>query len=277
MSMRVTGVRRMAAGVLAAGLLVSLSGCGSDTAATNDNAGGSNAPMTLSKANFSSAMAAAQGDVQSSHFNATIKAMGQSVSMSGDVSGFGDPANISMQMRVDVAGKQVEMRLVRKVIYVRSAGLLGTGSKPWVKVDLGDAANPFSQMLKNANPADFGAYLKAVKSLKDKGLETVDGVSTHHYTLTVDTAKAMAAGHAMQGGGMSKMQGQGMSQLGVPAQIAVDAWLNGDNLPVKMTVDLGKTASIEAHFSKYGKPVSVQAPPAKQVGTFSPGSFGLGA
>lgn len=250
-------VRRLAAAVAAAGLMVSLSGCGSDSA------GGGGAAATLTQANFSRTVTAAQQGAKSAHLEATLKAAGQTVSMSGDVSGLGDVASSTMDLKIKAAGKQLEMRVVHKVLYMHGGGLPVSHGKSWLEVDLNDPHNPLSNILDTAGPRSLTTYLQAVKSLRDGGEETVDGVKAHHYTVTIDTMKALAANKALKGLDLSK--------LGLPKTLTTDVWLDSANRPVKMTVRIGKLASVEAHLSKYGEPVSVQAPPASQVGTFNLG------
>ncbi|MBA2560961.1 MAG: LppX_LprAFG lipoprotein [Propionibacteriales bacterium] len=252
----------MASGAIAAAMVVSLSACASDNSSTEHPGSDTKAAdATLTKANFSQTVAAAQKEVESAHMVATIEAAGSSGAISGDFTGFSDIASMSMDMQLKLAGKQIQMRLVDKTLYLSGAGISSDKSKPWVKIDLNDPNNPLASLMDTANPQSFTSYLQAVETLDDKGTETVDGVQAHHYVLTVDTAKALAANPALKG--------QDMSKLGLPAEITTDVWLNDDDLPVKMSVPLGKVASFEAHFSKYGEPVSVEAPPADQVGDFS--------
>ncbi len=250
------GKRRWAAALVAAGMTLSLSACASTDENQTDGSG-DNAAASLTQANFSQILTAAQAEVQSAHMDATVDMGGQSGSISGDFTGFADIDSLSMDMQVDVAGQQIEMRLVDKVLYVNAAAISGNKGKPWVKIDLNDPGNPLSRIMDTANPKNFTVYLQAVKTLDDRGMETVDGVEAHHYTVTIDTAKAMAANPALKG--------QDTSKLGLPGQITTDVWLNGDNLPVKMSVPLGDAGSFEAHFSKYDEQVSVVAPPANQI------------
>jgi hypothetical protein len=42
-------------------------------------------------------------------------------------------------------------------------------------------------------------------------------------------------------------------------------YVDDDNLPVEIKVDLAAAGAFEVHFSDYGKDVSIKAPPADQV------------
>jgi hypothetical protein len=248
-------LRRMAAAAIAAGMMVSLSGCG--------GAGSGSGAATLTQANFSRTVSSAQQAAKSAHFVASIKAAGHSISMSGDVSGFGGLASAVMDLNVKAAGKSLEMRLVHTVLYLHGGGIPVPSGKSWVKVDLNDPGNPLSKILDTAGPRSMMTYLQAVKGLRDRGMETVDGVRAHHYTVTIDTAKALAANPAFKG--------QDLSKLGMPKTLSTDVWLDSDNRPVKMAVVIGKLLTLQILVSKYGEPVAVHAPPAGQVGTFSLG------
>jgi hypothetical protein len=250
-------LRRMAAGAIAAGMMVSLSGCGSNAGSSGGDA------AALTQANFSQTVTSAQQAAKSAHFVASIKAAGHSISMTGDASGFADLASAAMDLNVKASGKSIEMRLVHKVLYLHGAGMPAPAGKSWVKVDLNDANNPLSKILDTAGPRSMLTYLRSVTSLDDKGMQSVDGVQAHHYTVTINTAKALAANPAFKG--------QDLSKLGMPKTLHTDVWLDSDNRPVKMTVVIGKLLSLEVHVSKYGEPVAVHAPPAAQVGTFSLG------
>ena len=47
-------------------------------------------------------------------------------------------------------------------------------------------------------------------------------------------------------------------------------YVDDDNLPVEIKVDLAAAGAFEVHFSDYGKDVSIEAPPADQVSDLRP-------
>jgi hypothetical protein len=150
--------------------------------------------------------------------------------------------------------------MLDKVLYVKGAPLSAVPGKPWLKVNAG-ATNPLSKVFNSINPANYLAYLNGITTYRNRGLETVNGVRTRHYTVTVDTAKMLAGNPALSG--------QSLSSLGLPKALTSDVYVDSANRPVKLSVGLGSVASIEAHFSKYGQPVQISAPPANQVSEFS--------
>lgn len=274
---------RLAAATCTVALMAALTACGSATDDSSSSAGGtstssepttqpsptSDAPTTedtptgdaaaLTAANFAQEIQAAQASAGSAHMEATFSAAGQTGQLQGDFSGASDESldSLAMNVSLDIAGQSIQMVLVDKVIYIKGAGMSTNAHKPWIKVDIGGRNNPFSSMFDSANPENFTAFLNGVTDMQDKGMETVDGVDTHHYAITVDTAQMVKQN--------DMFKGQDASGLGLPKAITTDVWVDGDNLPVEISVPLGKAGSVEAHFSQWGDHVSIEAPPSNQV------------
>ena len=215
----------------------------------------------LSQENFATKLAAAQAEAGSAHFEATIEVTGQSGTMTGNVDNVGELENVAMDMTMDIAGQQLDLVLLDKALYIQGAGISSDPRKPWIKVDVSDPNNPFSQLFEASNPSNFTAYLEGVTRFEDQGPETVDGVETRHYSVTVDTAKMLKANPAFKG--------QDVSSLGLPDEVTSEVYVDSRNLPIKIAVAMGSAGSFEATFSKYGEPVDIEAPPAKKVTEFS--------
>lgn len=256
-----TVVRRFGIAVVSVGLLVGLTACGASSDSTANRQGGSQQLAVLSESKFAPALAEAQAKADTVHIEATVDAMGQSGKLSADIKGLKTPATVAMHMSINVSGQPLQLVVVDRALYVKGTGFMSSPDKPWLKVNVGDANNPLAKLFDSANPAAYAAYLKGITRLTDEGVQTVDGVQTRHYSVTVDAAKMLAGNPAFQG--------QSAASLGVPRIVKGDVYVDSKNLPVKMTVSMGKVASFEAHFSRYGEPVSVQAPPADQVREFS--------
>lgn len=215
----------------------------------------------LSEKNFASELTAAQADVGSAHIEATIGASGQTGKMVADVDGLGNADNLAMDLALDIAGQELKMVLVDKALYIQGANISSDPAKPWVKIDISEPNNPLAQLFDATNPANFTAFLEGVTRFEDKGIETVDGVEARHYSVTVDTAKMLAANPAFEG--------QNVEGLGLPDEVTSEVYVDSDNLPVLISLTMGSAGSFEAHFSKYGEPVDIQAPPANKVSEFS--------
>lgn len=261
-------VRRFGMSMLAAGFALVLAGCSdSEEVVTGDQTSAEQtttaapSPPVLTKENFATKLAAAQAEAGSAHFEATIEVSGQTGDMSGDVDNLGDVENMAMDMAMDIGGQQLEIVLVDKALYIKGAAMSAEPGKPWIKVDISDPNNPVSQLFQATNPSNFTAYLEGVTSFEDNGPESVNGVETRHYTVTVDTAKMLKANPAFKG--------QDVSSLGLPAEVTSEVYVDSNNLPIKMSVGMGSAGTFEASFSKYGEPADIEAPPANQVSEFS--------
>ena len=274
--------RRYAATALAALMLAGVSACadgpGTYTSAKDPSAGPetSAAPdgdqaETPSAADFKDAIDEAQSKQkgQSAHIEASfdLSAGGQSMSMtmSGDYASGDDPEDSVMNMSIDVMGQKMQMRVVDESLYMKGPGMTASPAKPWAQVDLNDPNSPFAGIYGSADPQSFTQYFSGAKSLEELGTETVDGVETTHYVVTVSTKEMLA--------GNKQFSGMDPTTMGFPKQIKINAWLNSDQLPIKMVVPFGELGSFEAHLSKYGQPVHVVAPPANLVSQFGASSL----
>jgi len=81
------------------------------------------------------------------------------------------------------------------------------------------------------------------------------------YTVTVDTAEMLESNPVFRG--------QDAATLGLPAELTSEVYVDSENRPVRIQVELGEIGSFDAHFSDYGKDVSVEAPDPSTVGEFS--------
>jgi hypothetical protein len=267
-------IRSLAAAGIATALLATLSACNNDSASKADDTTQettSSAPAddsdaqaeALSAAAFKKAVERAQSQQEgrSGHMEATfdLTVAGQSatMNMSSDFATGDDPEDALLNAKIDAAGVQMEMRLVDEVLYIKSPGMSMSPGKPWVAADTNDPNNPLGSMADSAKPQSFTKFLADADNVKDLGTETVDGIETTHYELTVSTKKLMA--------GNKELSSLAPQATGMPKQLKINVWLNDDELPIQMKVPFGKMGTFEMHFSDYGKDVDVQAPPANQV------------
>ena len=171
------------------------------------------------------------------------------------------------------AGSKVSMILKDKVMYMQYPGLAAeTGGKHWIRLDLaalgGD--NPMlalaSQLLE-ADPSKSIGFFEGAQDVTTVGSETVRGVPTTHYKMTIDMQKALASVSENFPGSVSTA----MSQLGM-STLPAETWLDADGLPRRFSYDMKlpvpgapQTVHFSMDFFDYGKPVSVSIPPASDV------------
>jgi len=186
--------------------------------------------------------------------------------MTGDIAGLGkdvDALQMSMKMNIQGVGA-AQLRIVDSSFYVRVPSL-GFGSRSWIKIPLDNPNNPlasvYSQLATLTDPDAMKASLSAFKKFTDLGIEKVDGVQARHYRVTVDTVKSLKAS------GLDRIGGVPMRELlkTTPKQATSDLWIDSDNRIVKMSSGGSAASSFEIHYSKWGSPVHVSAPPPSQV------------
>ena len=258
-------LRLAAAAAAVAGL--TLTGCGSQDASSHGRAASMH---ELTAANFGTSLSDAQKAGRSLHMKGTMTVPGSSgttLTMEGDAS-MGSSVD-DLAMAVTLRGgplKSMSMRFVDRTFYLKAPGtpLSPDPAKPWVSVSLDDSSNPMAamidQVLSNLDPDHMAKLYSAVTKLDDRGVEQVDGIQTRHYAVTMDTEKMVKAL------GMDKVPGVSLDTLmaQMPASVTSQVWLDDQQRPVKMESDVNG-AHTEFHYSRWGEPVHVTAPPASQV------------
>jgi hypothetical protein len=266
-------LRRISVALSAAALIV-ITGCGSssDISSDDDSSDSSNSSDSsdsvgtgdiagdLTLASFSSSTSEAQVEAQSAHLEMEMGMQGQTMTMSGDMAvgkSLEDTA-LDMTMSAPGLGESMSMILVDGVMYMSEGD---TGK--YFALDLTDPNSPFGglyrQMFEQANPTSITeAFDGAIDDLEAVGSEEVDGTTTTHYRVTVDTQKILAktfGEDALPEGSMDAM----------PATLKYDIWVgDDDNLPRRIEFDTMGMSTV-MNLTDWGKPVDVQAPPPSQV------------
>ena len=277
----------LVAGIGAA--LITLAGCGGTS--INGSAapqGGGGAPAATSKiASVADLGALVQHNASgknSAHIqlNMTVPGAG-AITAVGDMKFAGAQSAEQMTMTLSGVG-DLQMVMIGKTIYMKiPSGLAGAAggsapsAKPWTKIDLNGsdalskALGSTANLAGQTDPSQLINQIAQAGTITSVNAETLDGVATKHYAITVDMRKMLAT----IGTNMDPAEQQAMSALGVTS-IPFDIWVNSDNLPVKITTKIavsGITASggasevdMTVTYSNWGESVNIQAPPADQVG-----------
>jgi hypothetical protein len=273
-------------GLVAASLVLALSltGCASKQAGTpvaGDGAasgggtgGGTGGNSGQSKTFDAFGLAAAINDnskaKQSAKIAMTMDAAGQHIKVDGAVKMDTNPA---MRMTMDMTSMKMEMILIDEVLYMKlPAGMAGgaVGGKPWVKISK-DGDDPISKqmgtMLDSIDDSfDVGKQMEQLKTagtITKQDKETLNGEQTTHYSITLDMDK-MA-----QSSDPNVKKAAEDATMGGLKTMDMELWANTDNLPVQITTKMavaGQSVSMKMNYTDWGKPVSITAPPADQVG-----------
>ncbi|RZQ60719.1 hypothetical protein [Amycolatopsis suaedae] len=224
-------------------------------------------------------------EVSSAKYTFEMSMLGQQFTGSGQ-GRFGQ-ADVAMSMTMQVMGQTMEMRVVDRVMYMKLPPGAGASDKPWVKVSA-DGTDPMSKSIgemldmsaKQSDPRKMLEYVQQAGTITRSEKTQLDGQEVSHYWIDIDMAKA---GDQLPPGMTKDMFEQMKGKLGV---VPMELWLNGDQLPVQVTMDLSSVmkAALEQQgmspdqaggggkmtmkFSEWGAPVTVEAPPAAEVGEF---------
>ncbi|WP_406007304.1 hypothetical protein OG440_14865 [Streptomyces sp. NBC_00637] len=170
-----------------------------------------------------------------------------------------------------------EFRLVGGVLYVGSDEA-GEGGKHWIrfgapgssdtpggiKVDTGTMVDRVRD-----NPSHECGFLAAADDLKKAGSETVDGVRTTHYTgtATLDDIRDAYRGDDKSVRQRTEKSLAQYEKLGVD-ELTLDLWADAEDRTRQLRVQgIGRHGELDLTFTflDFGKPVTVQAPPASDT------------
>ncbi|MER7482987.1 DUF1396 domain-containing protein [Streptomyces sp. NPDC126510] len=190
---------------------------------------------------------------------------------------------MSMKMTApdQAAGESVEIRLVDKAMYLGGGAEMAKemDGKRWLKFDLSgsEAGKDLDKMgspsQAEQNPAAESTFLTGAKDVKKVGSEKVEGVETTHYTGTVTLAD-LRTSLKDEKAETRKQREKSIKQyekLGVD-KFTMDMWVDGEDhtkqFRMKGQADKGPM-DMTITFLDYNKPVTVTAPPAKDVADLS--------
>jgi hypothetical protein len=268
---------------LAAGgfaLAIALTGCGGGGDSASGNGSG-DVPSPFGSAQELVRAASAQTEKsQSSKFTFEMAMAGQQFTGRGEGRYAG--ADTAMSMTMDVNGQAMEIRFVDKAMYMKlpeAAGMTADG-KPWVKISA-DGTDPmskamgdsFDQMAEQNDPSKILEQIEKAGTITNTEQVELNGEPTTHYSIELDMKK-LAEQMPDSAGAKALEQVQGKV-----ATLPMELWLNSDQLPVQVVMDMSKIAEAAGQpagggkmtmkYSDWGAPVNVEAPPADQVGELS--------
>ncbi len=246
----------VAAAVLLLGLLAGCSG-GKSGDASSDAV----KAAALTQDSFASTIGDAMIESGSVHLKMSGTVSGQELSAEGDQA-IGKTADDSkLALKLQVLGMDAELRLLDQVLYF-DLGALTQGK--FAKIDLTDTSNPLvAQFGGLAGQADIAAQLEslegAITGFEKAGKpETIDGVKTQPYLVTLDTKK------------LADAKNQDKAQI--PESFTSTFFVGPDLLPRRMIVDVqGQALTLD--LSKWGEAISVKKPADSEITELDLGQF----
>lgn len=190
---------------------------------------------------------------------------------------------VAMSMKITALDKgadgTAEIRLVDKAMFIGggAAAAKEMDGKSWIKFDmaaLGAAGGAGGGSLGAAgqadrNPAQESTFLTGSKDVKEVGTETVDGEKTTHYagTVTFDQFREAIKSQSKARREMREKSLERFEKLGID-KFTMDLWIGEDDFTkqfrLRGAADKGPLDMMMT-FADVNKPVTITAPPAKDV------------
>lgn len=221
-----------------------MAGCGQQSASTDVR------PVAeLTDDSFASTVASAVADAGSAHVTAEGTVMGMPLELEGDVAGGETAGDLAFALASPDGG--IDIRLADQVVYAKANPFTGG---QFLSVDLTDADDPLVEQLESMkDKVDVQGLLDDLEgaiSVEATGDEpqTLDGVETTAYAVTVDTAQLSTSSESHR----------------LPATIELTVHVGADDLPRRIGMDAAG-APVTIDFSAWGEPVDIEAPAADQI------------
>lgn len=225
------------------------------TSSSNQNA------AALTRGDFGSRVYAAFHKAGTLHFELTTALGSVRSSGSGEADLRGSKVASSVVQKLPGGLGEVSAVLVDGLFYLKAPQF---GPK-WIKIDpkaksgLGALVGQFGA---NSDPSRILKAMDAAATVTPTGTEQVDGVKTTKYHVVLPR-KALIDALGIDARIDSLL----------PAKVEYDMWVDGDDLVRKQVSTLkvaGNSGTTTISFSKFGDPVSIKAPPARQTTTQAP-------
>jgi hypothetical protein len=253
--------------VLALLATVALAACSSSTSGKGSAGSGAPSGMPTDAAGLGQLMQSAVEKITSAHITLDINAAGQALTGSGDEQLTGGKL-VALDITENLPGGAGAIRiiLVDGKTYAKLPASMNSSGKPYLLVTK-DSTNPVIQQLagsldsalSSASLGSVSAFILAAKSVTPKGTESIDGVSTTHYSVVVDISKLP-----------SSLPGKDALVSSGLATIPLELYIDSEGRPIQVTEDFevqGQSVSTKVTVTDYNKPVSIEAPPANQIGS----------
>ncbi|MFD7897924.1 DUF6612 family protein [Streptomyces sp. NPDC059743] len=277
-----TTYRNIAATALAGALLCGTAACSAESgkpAAESKTDGGEAPAKTVEMSPVAAVQKAAANNEKFTSISYTMKgSVPGEGTIEGEASMSMKPIAVQMKMRGEVEGEQqeFEIRITSDGMYMNGGkeAAAEMDGKSWIKFPMEALSkggeNPLGGLSSQVdkNPAAESGTLTAAKDLKKVGEETVDGVSTTHYTGTLTLEQMTAAlGNDAKAKEKSEKTLKTYKDMGVD-KLTMDMWIDGeDHTKQFRTRGESKKGPLDMTitFVDFNKPVTIKAPPASET------------
>ncbi|WP_030526803.1 hypothetical protein LG324_17635 [Phycicoccus jejuensis] len=270
-------MKRTVLSVLALSGALVLGACGSST---NETSSGSGSAASSSAAQETQAPTAKVGDTVelktlAEQSAAAVQAkktahMSMTTGSEGTIEADLDYSGSSPKMAMDMSesGESFKVVYIDKVMYMGGDTFKEmAGGKPWIKIDpsaddaMSKMMGPMLSQMESAmaNPTE---QLKDVEGVTGTVTKVENGVTTYEVKLSKEQLAEMVKKQATSMPGVTE---EALKQM--PDGVSYEMSFDAEGLPQTVTTDLAGQKLV-MKYSKWGEPVTVEAPPASEVGTF---------
>jgi hypothetical protein len=155
------------------------------------------------------------------------------------------------------------------IVYLDASALGGflPRQASWVSIDLGTLAEQSGQALDDLqdefgiDPTDIARSLIDTESATEVGVDTIDGVETKHYEVTVDLAAALAAVPQAE-------LDPAIAGIDLPDTVTYDVWVTADNQLRRVSFDLdlaGQAIGMQLDMTTSNDELDVELPADSEV------------
>lgn len=270
-------MKRTVLSVLALSGALVLGACGSST---NETSSGSGSAASSSAAQETQAPTAKVGDTVelktlAEQSAAAVQAkktahMSMTTGSEGTIEADLDYSGSSPKMAMDMSesGESFKVVYIDKVMYMGGDTFKEmAGGKPWIKIDpsaddaMSKMMGPMLSQMESAmaNPTE---QLKDVEGVTGTVTKVENGVTTYEVKLSKEQLAEMVKKQAASMPGVTE---EALKQM--PDGVSYEMSFDAEGLPQTVTTDLAGQKLV-MKYSKWGEPVTVEAPPASEVGSF---------
>ncbi|MFK3979241.1 hypothetical protein ACI2K4_02555 [Micromonospora sp. NPDC050397] len=250
--------------------VLGLAACGSkDAGSTTEEKPSALALMASdAKGSIQKASAALGGATTTVSFTMTGKAEGEAVKGTG-VAALGTERKAEMTLEDPKEGPTTA-RIIGTAMYisVSPSEQAEFDGKKWLKMDLamaGEAGNEaMSSMLDEIDPAQTLKRMLAAESITVVGEEAVAGVQTVHYAATIPVAAYLGA---VSDAKAREALEKEFTKLGVK-EVKADLWADEQYQLRRFRGYLNDANDVTVDYTDYGKPVTIELPPAAETADF---------
>jgi hypothetical protein len=168
----------------------------------------------------------------------------------------------------DVAANMDEGRVVRigQTLYYKDASLTKDPKRPWTKLDRDSddvgvllTIGLVDLIVTQAGPHQILGGAAHATTFRQNGVTSIDGTPAKQYKFGIDLKKATAAG------ALSDYIDK-KDAMSAPRILTVDAVIDDENLPRKLSFLGPDNTTVSVSFSRFGDNLAITAPPKAQIG-----------